>query len=64
MDTSTVFHIDILDAEFRKDHNEDEPWIFETDEGQESFRTERGACNAQCRYRIERGFNPITGRRG
>lgn len=65
MDTSCVFHISELDPDLRADHDEAEPWIFQTDaEGQTSWRTEREAYNEQAKYRIARGFNVITGRRG
>jgi hypothetical protein len=63
MDTSTVFHISILDADIANDHNPAEPWIFETEEGQTSFPTEDEACSMQRNYRRARGFDPLSGER-
>lgn len=63
MDTSTVFHIGLLDAEFAAAHDPAEPWIFETDDGQFSCSTEAEACALQRNYRRARGYDPLSGER-
>lgn len=62
-DSSTVFHISILDADIAAERDQSRPWIFETDADQNSFATEDEACAVQRDYRRERGFDPISGER-
>lgn len=60
-DTSSVFNIDILDADIRAERDQSKPWVFEWDDGQVDCATEEEACAHQRDYRRERGFDPITG---
>ena len=62
-DTSSVFHIELLDADIQAAFDQSKPWIFETDLGQWAFATEEEACREQRQYRVETGFDPMTGER-
>lgn len=64
MDNSSVFPIEMLDEEHKKDLNPAYPWLFDSDEdGLQAFKTEDEACQAQRAYRQFYGFDPITGTR-
>ena len=60
-DTSSVYHIDMLDAEVRENFSEDEPRVFETEGDLRTFPTEDQACAKQRSYRIAIGADPVTG---
>lgn len=61
MDTSAVFNIAVLDKSSRVYFDADKPWIFDAEWEQLAFATEAEACEAQRKYRVRHGFNPITG---
>lgn len=61
MDTSSVFHIDMLDKNDRANFSIDAPWLFQTDDGIVAFVTEADACLAQRVYRRAKGLHPTTG---
>lgn len=63
MDTSSVFHRDMLDAKHREKFPADKPWLFETADHLQTFATEREACRAQRNYRSDNGFARWTGER-
>jgi hypothetical protein len=68
-DTSTVFHIDMLDEEFQEDFDPREPWVFEADAPvgadietvERCFADEASACAYQRQWRKENGFDEMTG---
>lgn len=66
-DTSSVFHISILDTEFQAAHDPATPWLFEYEHGSEggqiAFATEEEACKMQRDYRRAHGFDPLSGER-
>jgi len=61
-DTSSVYNIDMLDAKHRAGFDPSKPWIFETgDDDAITFATEEEACAVQRTYRLQFGFDPVTG---
>ncbi len=60
-DSSSVFHIDMLDQAHRANFSDAAPWIFETDGDRKTFATEDEACAAQRGLRAAMGFDPMTG---
>lgn len=61
-DTSSVFHLQMLDAEHRANFDAGKPWLFETHDTLMQFETEEAVCDAQREYRTARGFDPLTGK--
>lgn len=62
-DNSSVFPVEMLgDLEKWEALFPGKPWLFDTDEfSVQAFSTEDEACAAQRAYRVERGFDPMTG---
>jgi hypothetical protein len=61
MDSSAVFHRDMLDAEHAAKVPAETPWLFETDQGAIAYISEDAACEAQRAWRTALGYHPITG---
>lgn len=63
-DTSSVFHIEMLDeyhAGLLRLQFPQKEWLFETDDALEAFATEDDACAAQRAHRSTNGVDPVTG---
>ena len=62
-DTSSVYHIDMLDMEYRENFSDNLPWIWESEGDLQTFATEKEACARQRIHRELLSLNPITGER-
>lgn len=62
-DTSKISHRNEMPPHERARFSRRQPWFFETADALQAFATPGEAFEAQRKYRIACGFDPVTGER-